>query len=154
MSALAGTDGAFLPDPEGGSAEVFDFASEKVKRRAAEGDPHLRLCAADGTGVELPATLVDALLAMAELFAAGKAVAVTAVGDTLSTTEAAELLGVSRPTVVRWLEEGRIPYDQPGKHRRVKLVDLVRYRARRRAEQQQILGQMVSDDLADGLYEV
>ena len=54
----------------------------------------------------------------------------------LTTQQAADLLGVSRPTVVKLIEEGALPAETPGKRRRmVKLDDLLEYRAHRREEQ-------------------
>lgn len=50
----------------------------------------------------------------------------------LSTSQAAVLLGVSRPTLVAWLEAGRIPYHQVGTHRRVHRSDVLEYRDRDR----------------------
>ncbi len=43
----------------------------------------------------------------------------------LTTQRAAELLGKSRPSVIRLLDAGELPYDLVGKHRRIALRDVV-----------------------------
>jgi excisionase family DNA binding protein len=48
---------------------------------------------------------------------------------TITTTQAASILGVSRPTLVRFCEEGRLPYAQPGKHRILRLADVLEFKA-------------------------
>lgn len=48
---------------------------------------------------------------------------------TVSTSQAAEIVGVSRATMVRFLDEGRLPYAKPGKHRRVLLADVLAFKA-------------------------
>lgn len=68
--------------------------------------------------------LVDVVQAMQ----GGRAITVAPTSTRLTTQEAAVLLGVSRPTLVKLLESGRIPYERPGRHRRVRLADLLVYR--------------------------
>lgn len=46
----------------------------------------------------------------------------------LTTTEAAKLLGVSRPTLMLAMERGQIPYAMRGAHRRLRVADVIRYR--------------------------
>lgn len=53
--------------------------------------------------------------------------------ELLTTQEAADLLGVSRPTLIRLLDDGRIPYVRPNRHRRMRLADVVAHRARMQA---------------------
>jgi len=55
---------------------------------------------------------------------------VAAADDEVGTQEAALILNLSRPTVVKFLDEGRIPFRKPGKHRRVRMSDLVAFKAR------------------------
>jgi excisionase family DNA binding protein len=47
---------------------------------------------------------------------------------TLSTTQAAAILGISRATVVRYCDTGRLPYMQPGKHRRLRHADVLAFK--------------------------
>ena len=85
----------------------------------------------DGSGRwELPAELLEVLGLAAAALAEGRPVTLSCHEPVLSTQEAADLLGVSRPTLVRLLETGVIPYDQPRRHRRVQLADLLAYQAR------------------------
>lgn len=85
---------------------------------------------ADGTEITLPAELADALAFVADAFGHGAAVTLSRHERMVTTQEAADLLGVSRPTVVRMLDHGLIPYDQPGSHRRLRLSDVLAHQAR------------------------
>ena len=78
----------------------------------------------------LPAELVEVLQLAAAALAEGRPVTLSCHEPVLSTQQAAVLLGVSRPTLVRLLDSGDIPYDQPRRHRRVRLADLLAYQER------------------------
>ncbi|WP_065488932.1 helix-turn-helix domain-containing protein [Rhodococcus opacus] len=80
--------------------------------------------------------LVDAVTALDR----GQAVTVEPHRTVLTTQEAAELLGITRPTLVRLLEAGKIPYSSPGRHRRVELADVLAFRQHERATRSGVRG--------------
>ncbi|MDR1151807.1 MAG: helix-turn-helix domain-containing protein [Bifidobacteriaceae bacterium] len=73
-------------------------------------------------------------------------------GIARTTSQAAELLGVSRPTLIRLLEDGAIPYEQPRRHRILRLDDVLAFQKRRRSEQRALLAEATRQAVADGLY--
>lgn len=73
----------------------------------------------------LPTEVFEVLRDVFDAMAQGQAVTIAPVHQCLPTQEAAGSLGVSRPTVVQLLASGAIPFDQPGRHRRVRLADIV-----------------------------
>ncbi|GAA1865909.1 helix-turn-helix domain-containing protein [Myceligenerans crystallogenes] len=105
----------------------------------------------DGSRVEMPEDVVALLRDAVTTLATGRAVALTVVDTVLTTQEVADLLGVSRPTVVRLLDEGEIPYTRPKNHRRILLADVLTYRARLRAIQREALREMAEDVQDDDL---
>lgn len=82
----------------------------------------------------------------------GKVITLAPHTQRLTTQEAADFLDASRPTLVKLLEEGRIPFDQPGRHRRVLFTGLLAYRKRRRDGRRATLEQMTQDASEAGLY--
>lgn len=72
----------------------------------------------------------------------GEAVTVTPRATTLTTQQAADMLGVSRPTLVKLLSDGQIPYEQPGRHRRVQLRDLLKFQSLMRDRRKESIEQL------------
>ncbi|MDR2252592.1 MAG: helix-turn-helix domain-containing protein [Bifidobacteriaceae bacterium] len=119
----------------------------------ASSDGRAALVGPDGTRVEIPGQIHDALIQVVDALRRGSAVTVAPISTRLTTSQAAELLGVSRPTLVRLIEAGSIPYDQPRRHRFLRLDDVLAFKERRQHEQRMRLAEMTRQAVADGLYQ-
>ncbi|MCO6005417.1 helix-turn-helix domain-containing protein [Actinoallomurus purpureus] len=136
MDAATLRQETYLPDARGQVAEIYDFL--KAHEEAGRGRPEPRYFlagSAPGDRIELPAEIYRALRHVVEALQQGFAVTVAPLTQTLTTQQAADLLGVSRPTLVKLLDEGRIPFERAGTHRRILLRDVLTYREQRRASQ-------------------
>jgi len=94
--------------------------------------------------VVLPARIFDALLELLRHTAEGNAVTLVPVHAELTTQQAADLLNVSRPHLVKLLEEGAIPFHRTGRHRRVLAKDLFAFRDRRREESREAFEELAA----------
>lgn len=126
-------------------AEPLDALVALLSRPGAE--PATTLSGPNGEHLVLPPEVFEVLRGVVEAMASGQAVTLAPVHQRLTTQEAAELLGISRPTLVKLLESGEIPFEQPGRHRRVRLVDVLAYRERASDERRAALDRMV--EIAD-----
>ena len=101
--------------------------------------------------MEIPEEIYRVLVQVVEAMRHGHAVTVSPRSQTLTTQQAADLIGVSRPTLIKMLESGLIEYERTASsHRRLKLSDVLDYMERRRAEQYASLAATaVSIDEAD-----
>lgn len=111
------------------------------------------LLSSSGVAITLPAEVAQALREVVAAMAEGRAITIAPRDTVLSTQAAAEMLGVSRPTLVRILESGELPYEQPARHRRVKLADLLEYRDRIRIRRREVLEEMSTEAADDGSHD-
>jgi excisionase family DNA binding protein len=111
------------------------------------------LCGADGEETILPVEVYNVLVEVVAAMNKGMAVVLAPKNQRLTTREAADYLGISRPTLVRLLEDGKIPYDQPSRHRYVYLSDLAEYKQTRRHERRDTLAEMTKTAASAGLYD-
>lgn len=81
--------------------------------------------------VDLPPAVARLMLDLLELVGKGDAVTLVPFGAELSTQQAAEMLKVSRPFLVKLIETRQIPHHKVGTHRRVRAEDVLAYRQRR-----------------------
>lgn len=113
-----------------------------------------RLVGPDGSELELPAEMYELLRHVVTALSQGVAISIAPRNTMLTTQEAADLLGISRPTLVRLLTVGEIPHTMRGRHRRVLLRDIVDYQERTRTERGRTLDDMTADAEDAGLYDV
>jgi excisionase family DNA binding protein len=112
-----------------------------------------RLTLHDGTTVRLPKVAVDGLIEMLDAVAHGEDATVVRAPREVTTQQAATLLNVSRPTIVKLVDDGTLPARKVGSHRRVLLTGLLAYRDKIVAERRAVLDQMTRDAEDLGLYD-
>lgn len=88
-----------------------------------------------GSAVPVPDELSALIAHVVQAVALGHMVTVNAMPEELTTTAAAQLLGVSRPTLMRKINAGEIPSRKVGSHTRLRTVDVLRERQARRQRQ-------------------
>ena len=80
-----------------------------------------------------------------EAIAAGRGVAVIPENTELTTLQAAEVLSVSRPFLIKLLEEKKIPYRKVGRHRRIRIEDIIAYQSSSEQNSEAALSQLVKE---------
>ena len=77
--------------------------------------------------------------------AAGQGITLIPENTELTTVQAADILNISRPFLIKLLEEGKIPYRKVGKHRRIRMEDVMKYKQAIDQERESVLEQLVDD---------
>ena len=113
---------------------------------------HLSTGGAHPTEIDLPQPIVRLLLGALNEMAAGHAVTLLPVTAELTTQQAAELLRVSRPSLIKMLDAGKLPYRKVGAHRRVRYEDALRYVQNERARRARVMEELVAETERLGLY--
>ncbi|ARG59234.1 excisionase [Mycobacterium kansasii] len=111
----------------------------------ALGSAGVSICDGAGRAITLPEEVRDAFLNVATAMSQGKGIQLVPHHMALTTQEAADILNISRPTLVKLLEEGRIPYDKPGRHRRIRLDAVLAYQQETRARRKAALQEATRD---------
>lgn len=93
--------------------------------------PKCQLVGPKGERIALPETIFHVLKRVVEVMARGDSITIVPVGRELTTQQAADLLNVSRQYLVRLLDEGRLPFRKTGKHRRLRIEDVLAFKEER-----------------------
>ena len=83
----------------------------------------------------------------------GRSVSIVQIATELTTQATAELLGCSRPHVVKLLESGEIKFTKVGKHRRIRYEDVVIYKREMKEQQEKLINEIIKSDEESGLYD-
>jgi excisionase family DNA binding protein len=124
----------------------------KLKKFLTDHQGKTSLTAPDGASTELPDEVYQVIFQAVDAMAEGSAVTVAPVSARLSTSQAAAVLGVSRPTLIKMLDDGKIPYEQLNVHRTLRLPDVLTFKEHRRAQTRATLDELTRQAAADTLY--
>jgi excisionase family DNA binding protein len=133
------------PEQRANIAALFRMldAAAPRQRRAC------KLVGPSGDALVIPESVFYVLERVAEVLSRGDSITVVPVGQEMTTQQAADLLNVSRQYLVRLLDGGRIPFTKIGKHRRVRIEDVLAFKKGRDRERRAALDELteLSEDL-------
>lgn len=138
-----------LPD-QSAAEQAADAVAELTAFLRAHPTPTARVQlvaeSADGeTQVVVPAVAFRFFVDILAELANGNAVTVAPVHAELTTQQAADLLNVSRPYLIKLLEDGRIPHRRVGNRRKVMLTDLLDYKRQDDTRREEILDELTRE---------
>jgi excisionase family DNA binding protein len=137
--------------PDAREQESIRNLGETIARSGPEATGYL--VAPDHEPLPLPRAIYKVLVRAAQLLAHGGAISVLPADRMLTSQEAADFLNVSRTYLVRLLDEGKIPFERVGRHRRVSLADVMAFDVARRRERRQHLRNLIDLSEQYGLYD-
>lgn len=115
--------------PEREAVAALSDQLEEMSRRPGSA----QLVGSDGETLAIPDSVFQALKLVADSMARGESITLVPHDEEITTQEAANMLRVSRPHLVKLLDDGVIPHHKVGSHRRVRTQDVLAYRERRAA---------------------
>ncbi|MCZ4319197.1 excisionase family DNA-binding protein [Aequorivita viscosa] len=103
--------------------------------------------------IKVPLSALKFLGEILKAMSQGKPFSLVTVATEVTTQKAAEIIGCSRPHLVKLLEEGQIEYTKVGKHRRVKFEDVMMYKKKMKRTQKQNIIDIMKSDEELGIYD-
>ncbi|MEH1966198.1 helix-turn-helix domain-containing protein [Nostoc sp.] len=126
---------------------------KELERILSVKDFQAKLVGANGERINIPEPIYQVLLQVVHAMASGKAISIIPQQQELTTQQAAEFLNVSRPYLIKLLEQGEIPHIKVGSHRRVRFDDLMNYKQQRDVKRDQLLTELTQMSQEAGFYE-
>jgi excisionase family DNA binding protein len=103
--------------------------------------------------IKIPLSALKLLGDILKAMGQGKLISIVPIATELTTQAAAEMLGCSRPHLVKLLEDGKITFTKVGKHRRIKFDDIVNYKKQMKTLQRQNIIDIMNLVEETGLYD-
>lgn len=103
--------------------------------------------------IRIPLSALRLLAKILKETSQGKPVSIVPIATEVTTQAAAEILGCSRPHIVKLLETGKIKFTKIGKHRRIRYEDIISYKKEMKAEQERLINKIMDTDEKSGLYD-
>jgi excisionase family DNA binding protein len=146
-------DPLFPIEEERKTIELLDkILSLKIENSDSEA-LKLQLVGVGGESIALPESLFQLLRQAAHLMANNRAVSLVPIEQNLTVEEAAILLNVSPPFLIKLLSEGEIKYVNIGSDRRISLADLMAYKKQRTVKRREILRELAQFSQEEELNE-
>ena len=137
--------------PASSEADRFNELRDQIDALFAEAQkPYL--LSPDGGRIDIPDSAFEALRIIIEAMANGQPITLVPHDKEVTSQEAADILHVSRPHLIKLLERGDLPFHRVGTHRRIRIDDVLAYRDRRDAERKAALDDVarLSEELPGG----
>lgn len=132
-------------------AEIAQAQTSLKLLKQDRAESHFAIGSPSGLKVPLSESAFDLLLNILTEMSRGNAVLVIPINAELTTQEAADLLNVSRPYLVRLLDNNKIAYRMVGRHRRILFKDLMEYRQTAKRRQSKALQDLTAADDDQGI---
>ncbi|WP_339608206.1 helix-turn-helix domain-containing protein [uncultured Roseivirga sp.] len=103
--------------------------------------------------IRIPLLALKLLAKILKVTSQGKPFSIVPIATEMTTQAAAEVLGCSRPHLIKILDAGDLPFTKVGKHRRIKYEDVKAYRDQMKANQERLIVEIMKGDEELGLYD-
>lgn len=103
--------------------------------------------------IKIPVRALKLLSVVLKAMSQGKPISIETIATEVTTQKAAEILGCSRPHLVKLLDENKIAYTKVGKHRRIRYEDVISYKHQMKQQQKQHIIDIMDTDEEAGLYD-
>lgn len=127
--------------PSQTDSELAKTASRTLARAK---DKAVKITLPDGSDLELPKAMTEFLVRILTELSNGNMVDIVPIHAELTTQEAANHLNVSRPFLVKLLEQGKIRFHKVGSHRRIKFEDLREFMIQHEAQRETGMAEMAA----------